>query len=245
MFFYLLSAGFTLWMAVEAVRRGHTNWLWIILVFPPIGGAVYFFSEYWSPGAGPVFRAGSRRPSGEEVRQAERDARRLDTASSWTHLAFVLRGRNDFKRALEAAEKAIERDPEDTDTRYELGCALLGVGRGSDAREPLSKVKEKDPGYDKGNVLLALSRAQEATGDREGARASLEQLAERSALPEILYHLATLQSGLGDPKAAQASLQRIVDESEYAPTYMRGTLRPWVRRAQKGLSLLGENKPLV
>lgn len=244
MLFYVLSAGFTLWMAVEAVRRGQAGtWLWIILMFGPIGAGVYFFAEYW--GQGPGIAVGARRVRGEEVRQAALDARRLDTAGSWAQLASLLRARGDFVGAVDASQKAVERAPQDVDARYELGRALLGAGRPQEALEPLAAVALHDPGYDKGEVLMALSQAQEATGDRAGARTSLEHLAERSALPEVLYHLALLQSGLGDTPAAQASLQRIVDESQYAPDYMRRRLRPWVKRAQKGLILLSEGKPLL
>ncbi|MEE8217862.1 MAG: PLDc N-terminal domain-containing protein, partial [Vicinamibacteria bacterium] len=43
----ILGVAFTIWMAVEAVRRGHASgWLWIILIFGPIGAAIYFFAEY-------------------------------------------------------------------------------------------------------------------------------------------------------------------------------------------------------
>ena len=48
-----------IWMAVVAVRRGDASgWLWIILLFGPIGAAVYFFSEY----ADALFRGPTLQP---------------------------------------------------------------------------------------------------------------------------------------------------------------------------------------
>jgi hypothetical protein len=52
-----------------------------------------------------------------------------------------------------------------------------------------------------------------------------------------------LQAGLGDASAARSTLQRILDESEFAPEYMRGAIRPWVKRVRRGLALMDEGKP--
>jgi hypothetical protein len=244
MILYLLGASFTLWMAVEAARSGRGgSWLWIILMFPPIGAAIYFFTEYLGE-ATPALRFRARKVSAEEVRQAALDAKRLDTGVAWAQYASLLRARRDFQGAVAAAEKAVARTPNDIDALHEFGRALLEVRRAQEAEAPLATVCAKDPGYDKGDALLALAEAQEAAGHAADARRSLEELSQRSARPEVLYHLARLQAGLGDREAARATLQRIIDEAEFAPRYMRGTLRPFVNRARKGLTLLETQKPL-
>ena len=64
---YLLASAFTIWMAVEAVRRGDArSWLWIILVFGPMGAAIYFITEYVGAGAlnRITFRTGGYRDIG-------------------------------------------------------------------------------------------------------------------------------------------------------------------------------------
>src|SRR2546425_10928355 len=127
--FYLLLSAFTVWMAVEAVRRGQAgSWLWIILFFGPLGAAVYFFSEYlehpWRWGS-----AAGRKVTADEVRRAQADAKRLDTAATWGHLASPLRGRKELPKAAEAAGKAPGRDPKRRDARDELGLAPLATGR--------------------------------------------------------------------------------------------------------------------
>jgi hypothetical protein len=244
MILYILGAGFTLWMAVEAARGGKGgSWLWIILMFPPIGAAIYFFTEYLGE-ATPALRFRARKVSADEVRLAALDAKRLDTGVSWAQYASLLRGRRSFPEAVEAAQKAVQRTPRDPDALHELGRALLEVGRAAEAEGPLKIVCDKDPSYDKGDALLALAQAQEGAGKPADARASLELLAQRSARPEVLYHMARLQASLGDATTARASLQRIIDEAEFAPKYMRGTLRPFVNRARKGLTLLDAQKPL-
>jgi hypothetical protein len=37
----------------------------------------------------------------------------------------------------------------------------------------------------------------------------------------------------GDQAAATATLERLIDDANYVPAYLRRSVRPWVRRAQK------------
>jgi tetratricopeptide (TPR) repeat protein len=239
MVIYLLATGFTVWMAVEAVRAGHASrWLWIILVFGPLGAAVYFLSEYWGGGALARVTFRPRKVTAADVRRAEVEVKRLDNAASWAEYASLLRARKDYDKAAEAARRALERNPADVDSRYELGLSLLGAGRHAEAAPVLHAVVERDRSYDSDDALLALGRAQQGAGDLPAARASLEELAERRGRPEILYELAVVQGLLGDRPAAMRSLQRIVDEAELVPHYLQRDVRPWVRKARNALARL-------
>ena len=230
---YILLTGFTVWMAVEAVRRGDAGrWLWIILVFGPIGAGVYFFSEYL--GRGPLSRITFRlrKVTKADLQAAEVEVRRLDNAPSWTDYASLLRASKDYERAAEAARRAVERDPESLDAQYELGLALLMAQRFSEAREALALVVERDRHFDSDDALFALAKSQVGARDDAAARACLEELAERRARPEILYELAGTQARLRDREAALRSLQRIVDEAVLVPAYLQRNVRPWVKRAR-------------
>jgi hypothetical protein len=230
---YLLATGFTLWMAVEAVRRGDAaRWLWIILMFGPLGAGVYFFTVYLD--GGPLGRIAfrPRKVTADDVRRAEVEVKRLDNAATWCEYASLLRARRDFAKAAEAAQRAVERNPRDLDARYELGLALLGARRNAEAAPVLLSVVEENRSFDTDNALLALGRAQQGAGDLAAARASFEELASRRARPEILYDLATVQGLTGDRDAAMRSLQRIVDDAELVPDYLKREVRPWVRKAR-------------
>jgi hypothetical protein len=230
---------FTVWMAVEAVRRGQTqSWLWIILFFGPIGAAIYFFSELM-----PVLRLGpsfaTPRLTRDDERKALADVRRLDNATAWTAYASVLRQRNQPGQAADAAARAVERDPASVDARYERGLTLLLCKRPSEAVEHLRMLVERDRSYQTGDALFALGQAQERSGDLAGARASLESLAQSSGRPEILFLLARVQGLLGDRAAALASLKRIVDEADYVPDYLQRDVKPWVKKAKQAIEKLG------
>lgn len=241
---YVLGAAFVVWMAVEAVRRGDASrWLWIILLFGPMGAAVYFFSEYLGGGGLALGRVAfrPRKVTTADLRRAEVEVRRLDNGPAWTELASLLRARNDFGKAAEAAQRAVDRTPAALDARYELGLALLGANRYADAVTALKSVVEQDRSFDTDDALFALAKAQVAAKDLEGARVSLEDLATRRARPEILFDLATVQGLTGDREGARRALQRIIDEAVLVPHYLQKNVKPWVKRARKGLAVLGRS----
>jgi hypothetical protein len=235
----ILGMAFTIWMAVEAVRRGDASpWLWIILVFGPIGAAVYFFSEYADTlFRGPVLEP--RKVTAADLRAAEADVKRLGNAATWTAFASALRGRHQTDRAVDAARKALEHDPESLEARYELGLGLGELDHHDEARAELERVVAAEPTFDSDGALFALARAQQGTGQHVAARRSLETLASRSARPEILFECATVQARLGDRAAAAQNLHRIIAEAEDVPDYLKGNVRPWVRKAKRALQKMG------
>jgi hypothetical protein len=233
-----IGAAFTLWMAMEAIHRGQgDHWLWIIVLFGPLGALAFFFTEYMKePFEGRRFRP--QEVTTLDVREAESQARRLDTAGAWVDYAAALRARRSYRRAAQAAQAAVERAPEDLDARYELGLALLGARRHREAVAALSAVVERDPRFDSSRAPLALARAQEGAGDLAASRALLESLGERSGRPELLYQLASIRARMGDRKGAAETLRRIVHEAESVPTYLRRDLEEWVRKSRRALRRL-------
>lgn len=236
----LLGSGFTIWMAVEAIRRGQAgSWLWIILMFGPVGAAVYFFSEYASWPLSRRYAFAPRRVNAQELRQAEAEVRRLDSAPAWFHYASLLRARQDFGRAVEAGRKAVERDGKNQEARYELGQALLGAGQFKEAAEALESVVSVDRTHDKDYALYALAQARVASGDAAGARPLLEELEGRSSRPAVLYDRAAVEAQMGGRETAARCLRRILDEAEYVPPYLAREVKPWVKKAKQGLRKLG------
>jgi hypothetical protein len=234
----VLVVAFTVWMAVEAFRRqGLSVWLLVILFLGPIGAVIYFFAEYAEHlFARPVFEA--REVTAADLRAAEADVEQAANASTWTALASALRGRRQPDKAIDAARKGLEHDPDHLEARYELGAALLEGGRPDEARVELETVAAADDTFDSNRVLFVLARARQAAGDDEAARESLETLSGRSGNPEVLFECAVVQARLGDREAAAATLQRIIDEAKEVPPYLERNVRPWVRQAEQALKKL-------
>jgi hypothetical protein len=234
---YFLGTAFTLWMAVECVRRGQAcQWLWVILLFPAAGAAVYFVAEVLQP---QTFLSRGPRPAPKrEIARLQSEVKRLDNGEAWTDYAHALRSRKRFPEALEAAEKAAARDPQSIRALYELGLSQMGCEQFAEAARSLARVVEQAPGHDSGEARYALAIACESSGDKDAALRTLEALARTTSLPKVLFQLASLQAEAGDTGGARESLERIIDESEYVPSYHRREVRPWVRKARKALAAL-------
>lgn len=238
---YVLGTILTVWMAVDAVRRGRAQyWLWIMILFNPLGAIIYFFAEYLD--GSPLARwTGQHLPkvTAADLRQAEADVHRLDNAATWLAYATALRARKEYQKSVEAAQKAVDRDPSSVDAQYELARAFIDAKRPVDAIAPLERVVARNRSFDSEQALFLLGRAQLVNNDPEGARRSLEEVGSRSSRPEYLYELAVLQAQLGDRESAARTLQRIIHESELVPAYLKGSVRPWVRKARAGLRKIG------
>lgn len=234
MILYYAGIAFTIAMAVTCVRRGQTNpWIWIILFFPPIGGAVYLLSEV----IGSQTFGGSR-TSKRELKLAEAEVRRLDNSEAWTSYAQALRSRGRYELAREAAASAVEKDPSSWRALNELGLAQMELGNYAGAAETLSRVVELQPAHSGGDATFALAVSLEKSGRKDEARELLEKLARTTSLPRVLFSLASLQADAGHTDEARESLERIIEEAEYVPKYHRREVRPWVRRAKRALSSL-------
>ena len=235
----ILGVAFTVWMAVETFRReGVSVWLWVILIFGPIGAAIYFFAKYAEQlFARPVFE--TREVTAADLRAAETDVEQAGNASTWTAYASALRGRRQLDKAIDAARKGLEHDPTHLEARYELGLAFEEDGRHEEARAELEQVAAAEATFDSDHVLFQLARAQLGCGDNEAARVSLETLAARSGNPEVLYECALVEARLGDRAAAAENLQRIIAEAKEVPDYLERNVRPWVRKAEQALQKLG------
>jgi tetratricopeptide (TPR) repeat protein len=170
---------------------------------------------------------------------AEADVRRLDNAASWLAYASALRARKQDAQAVEAAQKAVERDPKGLHPQYEMAQALVAAGRLPEAAGPLQRVVAVNRSYDSDLALFTLARAQLAANDPAAAHATLEEIAGRSSRPEFLHEHARVLAGLGRRDEAARVLQRIISEAELVPAYLQRDVKPWVRKSRQGLRALG------
>jgi hypothetical protein len=235
---YVLGLAFMAAAAVDALRRDRAQWIWIILFFPTVGALIYFVSEYGVRSL-PRFVSTLRPVSARELEEATSNVRRLDTANAWTEYASLLRRKGRAAEALAAAGKAVERDRESLDARYEMGRSLLEAGRPGEAVPALEQALSRNRYVENGEGLFALALAQDRSGDPKAALATLEDLITRHATPPFLWELARVQAATGDRLAAKSTLERLIDDAHYVPAYLRRSVRPWVSRARKRLRELG------
>ncbi len=227
-----LSIAFSIWMAVDAVRRGQNYfWIWIILFFQPFGALIYFFTEFRMP------RGALRlsRVSPAELARAESEAKRFDNAAVWFRYAELLKEKGRTREAGEAAARAVGFGEKDPKPAYLLAQVRYEERRLEEAEEILGRLVAADPNLDSGGALALYSRVLHGRGRKAEALAAARRLASISARAEHLYWLAGLEEESGDGEEARRTLTRLVDEAQYVPDYLKRSVKPWVNRARKDL----------
>ncbi|MBB4153414.1 Flp pilus assembly protein TadD [Sphingomonas jinjuensis] len=127
-------------------------------------------------------------------KEARKDAA---AAASRADKALV---RGDMIAAIAFAEAAVRLSPQSADYRMTLAQGYLRAGRFASARQAFADVNQLRPGSAKAALNLAL--AQIATGDIEGARATLAQNAGLIPVRDLGLAVALA----GDPAGAVAML---------------------------------------
>lgn len=182
----LASLAFAIGLCAHAVKTGQdTFWLWIILMFQPLGGLAYL-AIIVAPG---LFRGRTARKIKEGAREA------LDP-------------HRDYREARQAVE-----DSPTVHNRMRLAAAAAGLGRHDEAealyREAAQGVHAEDPALQLGRAkaLVELGRHAEALTLLEG----LERAGELNGAGTLA--VARAYQGLQRPEEAErayrASLERI------------------------------------
>lgn len=160
----LLSLVIQIYFAVHAYRTGRTFWIFILIFFPFVGSAVYFFAEYL-----PSMRAG--RVNLDDV--GRRVVERINPAAEVRRL-----------------EDQVALNPS-VDNRLQLAAAYLRAGRTDEGlalmRACMSGVHAEDP-----KVLSRAARALYEAGHLEEARDTLRRFF--AAEPRPAHEMRVLQA---------------------------------------------------
>src|SRR6266436_9695992 len=131
---------FSLWMFIDAVRR--REWVWAFFIFVGFGFSAlfYYFAVYR---AAPSATRGFELPGAHDrrrIKQLQAQIHHLDKPHHHSQLGdiYFQQGKLDLAEACYRA--ALERDPDDIDTRSHLGQCLLRKKRADEARPLLEKV---------------------------------------------------------------------------------------------------------
>ncbi len=92
--------------------------------------------------AGGLERSGD--PSGA-LREYERALTLQEQASTWQRIAVLQAGRGDWEKAADALERAVALQPDHENSHFELGRALLRLGRAAEAERAFARAVELNP----------------------------------------------------------------------------------------------------
>jgi hypothetical protein len=243
-----LHLAIAIFFAVHAVRSGrHFYWLMILLSFPLIGSAIYFFMEYlpdmrYSRGGRKVIQAVSNAVDpNRAVRESELEFERSPTAASRATLADALAAAGRYPDAInhysQCASGAYAND-----VRFVRGLAstclmaerwdearaayerLFGLGR--DLRQP-----DDDLGY-----AYALSQLNDA-----GADEAFKHAVNTSNGPVARCRYAQYLDGAGRIREARELYEAVMREGQLAPRHTQDLHKAWYRLAEQSLAKLNRD----
>jgi len=231
----VLSLLFSVLLCVHAVRtRQEMFWLFIILLFQPLGGLVYLIAIVL-PG---LFRGTAVRKLGQATRETldpmrgYRDAKAAYDLTPTVHNQMRLAaaatelGRHEEAEALyREAMQGVHAD----DPALLLGRAraLLELGRPDEALPLLERLKGEGQEAGTPQAVLAFARAYEGVGRMQEAEAAYADAAPRVPGLEGIARQAAFFARTGRRKQAQEALAEIDRRLERANPHFRREGRAW------------------
>lgn len=236
----LLSVGFSIGLCFHAWKTGQdTFWLWIILMFQPLGGLAYL-AIIVVPA---LFGGRTARTIGKGAREAldphrdYREARRALDDSPTVHNRMRLAaaaselGRHDEAEALyrEAAQGVHAQDP-----ALQLGRAraLIELGRHAEALELLQTIERE--GEATPPVTLALARAYEGLQRVDDADRAYRTAVEKTVGLEALARHAAFLRAIGRTGEAAELVAEIDRRAARAIGPFKKEARAWRDLAARG-----------
>lgn len=229
---YALQVGLTIWMVVDAQRRGAENyWWWVILIIQPFGAWAYFFAVKINDFTG----AGSwswlqRRTSLEELRY---QAGHAPTLASHLALAERLVERGEYAEAVSYLESAMAREPEHCQVLYLLAVCHGEQGRAEKALPLLDTIIHRDRCWSDYAAWRLLVKARTQLDDFARALTACRELVR---LSPTLQHRCLLAEHLIDAdlhEEARQLLEQSLEDYQYAAGPIRRRNRPWAKQARQ------------
>jgi hypothetical protein len=224
---------FQIWMLVDAIRRQEWMWAVFIFFFWVVSAVLYFFLVYrpsLPPGTG-LFEwpgAAARR----RIRELQAQIHHLDKPHHHSQLGDVYLSQGKFALAEQSYRAALEREPEELDTRAHLGTCLLRQNRPAEARPLLVAVCAQNPDHDYGETRMALAETLTALGEPAEAIEHWKGVNEAHGYIRARVQLAELYLSQKQTEPARALVEEVLHEYPHAPAFQRRRERSWMRRAK-------------
>jgi hypothetical protein len=234
----LVIVVFQLWMLIHAVRN--REWIWALFIFLGFGLAALFYYFYVYRDA-PSATRGFELPGAfdrRRIKALQAQIYHLDKAYHHYQLGDIYFHHSQLDKAEACYRAALERDPQDIDTRAHLGQCLLRRKKPSEARPLLEGVVAENPKHEYGYSLVALAETLVALGESDAALNLWKQVTEAHSYPRAKVQLAELYLARRQSDLASEQLRDVVADDLHAPAFQRKRDRFWVRRARKLLRQL-------
>lgn len=212
-------------------RRPNTYWLFIILMFGPLGALAYIFVEV-IPDAGLLRSSFQVFPRRRRIRELERIVLDNPSSGNLEELADLYLEDGKPAKARELYDRAITPRTASIDPYYRRGLAALALEDLPAALGDFSRVVTEDPKYDFHRAAGLLAHVCARLGHRDDADAWFKQATALSTASELAVHYAEFLEQAQRPAEARQWAQRVLDKRATMPRYLARRERPWFRRAK-------------
>jgi hypothetical protein len=235
----LVITAFQIWMLIHALRN--REWIWALFIFIGWGFStiLYYFMVYRNSASA---TSGFELPgtqSRKRIKELQAQIYHIGNASHYFQLGDVYFQKGNLADAEKCYRAALEREPEDIDTRAHLGQCLLRQKRFADARPLLEGVMREKPEHDYGHSMMALAETLTALGETDNAILYWQHVTQTHSYPRAKVQLAELYLAKNQPDLARAQLKDVLNDDIHAPAFQRKRDRVWIHRAK---SLMGKLK---
>lgn len=241
--FLPVSLAFQILFAVHAWRTGRDRfWIYILLLFPVVGCALYFIVEIL-----PEIRHGQeahklkqwwsyKKDPDKDLRAAQDALAITPTVAHRLALARVLMARSDYAAVVTTLQPALEGHFADDPAVLEgLAYAYYHQKDYGKALEFAEQICHHESWTAKDYIQLLRARLLQLSGQLEAAKLVFKDLARTYAGEEAKIDYARLLTQLGETAAAQEIYADIVRRAPYTPKHYQAKQKPWIDEARGAL----------
>lgn len=233
---------FNLWMIVDAIRKREWVWVLYMLIMPGLAAVWYFFYLFRGPASRGFELPGAH--NRKRIRELQAQIHNLDHAHHHSQLGDVYFQQGKYDKAEACYRAALQRDPNDPDTRAHFGQCLLRQKRPAEARPLLEGVLRENPKHDYNYTAMAYAETLAALGETDNAIKSWEYVVAHNSYPRAKAQLAELYLAKNQPDLARPLLKDVIADDSHAPAYQRRRDRVWISRAKSLLRKLPKQMTL-
>jgi hypothetical protein len=211
-------------------RRPETYWLWIIILFGPLGAFAYVIAEM-IPDLGLMRHSMGGFSRRKRISILRATVLENPAPGNYEELGDLLLEEKKYREARDCFDRALGQRTDHVDPFYRRGIAAFELGDAAAALPDLERVVKSDPKYDYSRARLFHARALAALGRTDEAIGVYQALVESSGTTEALCYAAEYFAQHGRKDEAKALLDRITARKRTMPAYQKRRERPWLRRA--------------
>ncbi len=238
-----LSVGVQAVCIIHLIRNhGDKLWFYIILLFPGVGSAIYFFSEVLPD----LQRSRKARRAVHSIiktidpeidlKRAAQELKVSDNVDNKHNLAAQCIEHELYVEAQELLESCLVgiylHEPK---VLFELARAFFLQGKYAEAKESLDRLIKENPDFKSQEGHLLYARCLEALEDIDAALEEYKVLASYYSGAEAKCRYALLLKKQGQTEQALRLFQELLDYAQNAPSFYRKAQKIWLDIAKTHL----------